>query len=69
MVNALRAALVSVASGFVFCSLDAPHQCLTAYTAGSAATITVGAMLWAASKPAAQRSLSKRVSIAGLKRA
>ncbi len=69
MVNALRAALVSVASGFAFCSVDTPHQCLTAYTAGSAATVTAGAMLWVASKPAAPRSLGKRVSMAGLKRA
>jgi hypothetical protein len=69
MVNALRAALVSVASGAIFCSVEAPHQCLTAYSAGSAAIVTAGAMLWAASKPAAPAGLSKRVSIAGLKRA
>jgi hypothetical protein len=63
MVNAFRAALVSVASGLVFCSIDTPYQCLTWQTASSAAVVTAGALMWAISKPdGAKAGMSRKAS-------
>ncbi len=72
MVNAFRAALVSVVSGLIFCSIDTAHQCLTWHTASSAAVVTAGAMLWVVSKAEGGRSddsLSRQGSHSNLKRA
>lgn len=48
IVNSMRAATVSLASGLLFCSPSWPQQCLTWLTGSSAAIVTAGAVMWTA---------------------
>lgn len=47
IVNAMRAAAVSLVSAALFCGPDSPQQCLTVYAGASAAIISAGGVLWA----------------------
>lgn len=52
IVSALRSAVVSVASGLLFCGPASPHQCLTPYSAAGAGLVTGGVLLYTlASEP------------------
>ena len=51
LVTAVRSATVSLASGLLFCSPDAPSQCLTPLTAASAAVVTAGGLAWVTAVP------------------
>ena len=50
MVNAMRGATVALIAGVWFCSEATPWQCLTPWSATSAAVVTVGSIMWVNAK-------------------
>ena len=50
MVNAMRGATVALIAGVWFCSEATPWQCLTPWSATSAAAVTVGSIMWVNAK-------------------
>ena len=46
IVNAMRGATIALASHAFFCSPHKPLQCLTPFSAVSAATVTAGGIIW-----------------------